>query len=144
MKREVAITYAVFVSGVSIGLSLSILMTNMPLVFSETQINITRYDNKVDNITIYNCSTPIVVYTNKPEWLQVVEEFHLNKEYSQKGYNCRFYSAELMTILRNMGYDAEMITGKCDNMEYNHAWVRVCVDYEPQSGMEVGDECREN
>jgi hypothetical protein len=78
-----------------------------------------------------------------PKWLELVRTFNYNKTYSPDGYNCLFYSGEMATNLQNMGYNASVVTGHCVGDEYNHAWVRVCIDYEPQSGEEQDPMCRE-
>jgi hypothetical protein len=78
-----------------------------------------------------------------PEWLYLIRTFYENKTYSEYGYNCLFYSGELSQRLRNLGYNSTVVTGHCDGQDYNHAWVRLCIDYEPQLGMEQSPSCVE-
>ena len=140
MKPQSIAPYAMLLAGISLGMALTVIYASMPLVFSQTQINITRSEI---NVTVNNCTQPITIINNKPEWLQIIETFHFDKSYSENGYNCRFYSAELATILKNMGYNATTVQGYCMGRETGHAWIRITIDYEPQSGEEIGGVCYE-
>lgn len=102
---------------------------------SYSHINTTSYNN----VTFYNC--PTCNCQTIPDWLQVIKDFPLDKNYDRNGYNCRFYSAELATILQNMGYDAEQVCGRHGmELEEGHCWIRMCIEYEPQTGWEVNPE----
>jgi hypothetical protein len=83
-----------------------------------------------------------------PDWLRVIETFGNDKEYDIHNYNCVDFSRDLTEELRKMGYDAHQIHGKCKDIvpdpTISHAWVRICFDFEPQTGEYITGLCEEN
>lgn len=63
--------------------------------------------------------------------------FAANHEYSNENgskYNCRNYTNDLAAIAQELGFKVEKVRGwPCDNCT-GHAWLRLKVDYEPQTG----------
>ena len=54
--------------------------------------------------------------------------------YSVEEYNCVNYSVDYMFIMRNLGYNVSVAGGKRPGEGKGHAWNRLVLDFEPQSG----------
>lgn len=74
-----------------------------------------------------------------PDWLKIVKTFHEGKEYKKGEYDCRMYSRDLEIELSRLGYNAKKVCGKDIREEDTpgHCWVRITIDYEPQTGQEM-------
>ena len=75
-----------------------------------------------------------------PEWEQLLRDFAnshpVETTYDWYNYNCVDYSRDAVEMLREHGYDARQVRGHCkgDPPNINHAWVELCLWYEPQTG----------
>ena len=100
-----------------------------------------EYEMLLDNYTELNaqCNKLINEYENQnniPEWEQLLIEFANTHSYDWYDYNCVDYSRDAVEMLREHGYDARQVQGHCkgDPPNINHAWVELCLWYEPQTG----------
>jgi len=80
---------------------------------------------------------PQPVYGEVHDFILVAQRFANYHTYNVTEYNCKNYTADLKAIADQLGFNTTIIEGfPTENMtaEPGHRWLRLHVDFEPQSG----------
>ena len=65
-----------------------------------------------------------------------------NHSYIVDEYTCDNYTRDAVMELRRLGYEAYYVSGSIEGMSVDHAWVKVCQDYDVTVGVVKINESR--
>jgi hypothetical protein len=67
------------------------------------------------------------------DFMLVAERYAVNHNYNNESFNCLNYTNDLLDICDKLGFACQRVTGCTEDNTSCHAWVRVSVDFEPQT-----------
>jgi len=94
-------------------------------------------ENHEYNVSHYNCMNYTTELKEIADQLgfNLAQRFAENHEYNVSHYNCMNYTTELKEIADQLGFKTEVIRGCPKGGGECHRWLRLKVDFEPQSAM---------